>query len=126
MVPARFDGPSLATIHTAALPAAPGKAGERDDLLLQRMVRRYGQHAITIHLGHLSQKVGSVVGTSLEDVVLPLMDHFVGQRAREFVLAIRSLREGLRQQRNREPNLPMTRRAHAPALYGHAWADGRD
>jgi len=57
VVPARFDRPTLASVHTAALPAAPGKLGQREDFLLQRMINRDGQHAITIHPGHLPQKV---------------------------------------------------------------------
>src|SRR5574341_132084 len=123
---ARFDRRTLASVHTAALPAAPGKAGQCKDLLLQRMIDRDGQQAIAIHFSHLPQKVRPVIGTPLEDVILPLVNHFVRQRARDFVLAIDGLRGSSRQQRHRKPNLPMTRHVHAPALCGHAWTDGRD
>jgi hypothetical protein len=34
MVPARLNRPSLAAVHFAALPAAPGKSREGEDFLL--------------------------------------------------------------------------------------------
>src|SRR5215831_3200276 len=96
VVPARFDRAPLASIQTATLPAAPGKAGQCDDLFPQRVVHCNGQHAVAIHLGHLPQEVGPMIGPSLEDVILPLMNHLVRQRARDLVLAEWSLCEGSR------------------------------
>jgi hypothetical protein len=46
------------------------------------------QGAIPIHLGHLAEKIRSMIGSSLQDVVLPLMNHFVRQRAQDLLLAI--------------------------------------
>jgi hypothetical protein len=126
MVSLRLDRPALASVHMATLPAAPGKLGQCEDFLMEGMIDRNSQRTIAIHLGHLPEEVGSVVGASLGQVILPLMDHFMRQRARDFLFAIGRLCEGLREERQREPNLPITRSVHSPALLGHAWADSRD
>jgi hypothetical protein len=88
MMSAWLNRPSLASVDTAALPAAPGEAGEGKHFLLERMVDRDRQGAIPIHLGHLPQKFSSVIRPPLEDVVLPLMDHLMRESANELVPAI--------------------------------------
>jgi len=89
MVAAWLNGPSLASVDSAALAAAPGKAGQGKHFLLERMVDRNGQLAVTIHFGHLSQKVLAMIRPPLEDVVLPLVNHFMREGADEFVPAMR-------------------------------------
>jgi hypothetical protein len=46
------------------------------------------QSAVSIHLGHLAEKVHPMIRPPLQDVVLPLMNHFVRQRAQDLLLAI--------------------------------------
>ena len=46
------------------------------------------QGAVPIHLGHLAKKIRPMTRPSLQDVVLPLMNHFVRQRAHDLLLAI--------------------------------------
>jgi hypothetical protein len=46
------------------------------------------QGAVSIHLGHLAEKIRSMIRSPLQDVVLPLMNHFVRQGAHDLLLAI--------------------------------------
>jgi hypothetical protein len=46
------------------------------------------QGAVPIHLGHLAKKIRPMIRPPLLDVVLPLMNHFVRQRAHDLLLAI--------------------------------------
>jgi len=52
------------------------------------MVDCDGQGAVPIHLGHLAEKIWSMIRSPLQDVVLPLMNHFVCQRAHDLLFAI--------------------------------------
>lgn len=102
MVSARFDGPALAPVDATTLPASPGEFGESQHFFLQRMVERDRQRAVAIHLGHLAQEVLSMIRAAFQDIVLPLMDHFMGDGAAHFGLAIwRGGQEG-REERKRE------------------------
>lgn len=89
MVAAWLYGPALAAVDAAALAAAPGEFREGLHFCLKRMVDRDSQFAVTIHLAHLAEKVRSVVRSAFEQVELPLMDHFMGEGADEFVAAVR-------------------------------------
>src|SRR5512134_1682503 len=97
---ARLDRPALAPVDAAALPAAPGEAGKGEHFLLERMVDRDGQLAAAVHLGHLAQKFRSMIGPSLEQIVLPLMDHLMGESTDQLVAAIGSAgQEGLEERK---------------------------
>ncbi len=52
------------------------------------MVDSNRQGAVSIHLGHLAEKVHSMIRPPLQDVILPLMNHFVGQCVDDLLLAI--------------------------------------
>jgi hypothetical protein len=54
------------------------------------MVDGYCQGAVPIHLGHLAEKVRPMIRPPLQDVVLPLMNHFVRQRIHDLLLAVRA------------------------------------
>ena len=107
MVAARLNRPPLASVDPAALPAAPGKAGQGEHFLLERMVNRDGQDALTIHFGHLSQKVRAMVRTPLEDVVLPLVDHLVRESADELISAIGTACQQGFEERKRESDFTL-------------------
>jgi hypothetical protein len=47
--------------------------------------------AILVHAGHHAAKVLPVIRAPLEHIVLPLMDHFVGQRRRRFAIQVKVL-----------------------------------
>jgi hypothetical protein len=68
---------------------------------------------VPIHLGHLTEKIRPMIRSPLEDVVLPLMDHFVGQRAHDLLLAILAPLGGLLEQGKGEANLSLGRWAKA-------------
>jgi len=88
MVASGLYGFALAPVDATALPAAPGKFRKVQHFLLERMVNRDGQGAIAVHLSHLAQKVRSMIRSPFEDIVLPLMDHFMGEGAGQFIQSI--------------------------------------
>lgn len=88
MVATWLNRPPMAAVNPAALAAAPGKAGQGMHFLLERMIDRDGEFAITIHFAHLSQKVRAMVRAPSEDVVLPLVNHFMCEGADELMSAI--------------------------------------
>jgi len=88
MVPPGLNRPSLAAIHSSALPATPGKSREGENFLLQGMIDGDRQGPVPIYLGHLAEKIHAMIRPSLQNVVLPLMNHFVRQRVRNLLLAI--------------------------------------
>jgi hypothetical protein len=49
------------------------------------------QGAVSVYFGHLAEKIRSMIRPPLQDVILPLMNHFVCQRAHDLLLAARSL-----------------------------------
>src|SRR4029079_3885777 len=68
---------------------------------------------VLIHLGHFTEKICPMIRSPLEDVVLPLMNHFVGQRAHDLLLAVLAPLGGLLAQGKGEANLSLGRRAKA-------------
>jgi hypothetical protein len=68
---------------------------------------------VPIHLGHLAKKIRAVVRSPFQDVVLPLMNHFVCQRAHDLLLAVLAPLGGLLEQRKGEANLSLGRRTKA-------------
>lgn len=87
MVATWLNRPSLAAVDPAALAAAPSKAGQGMHFLFERMIDRDGEFAVAIHFGHLSEKIRAMVRAPLEDVVLPLVNHFMCEGAHEFISA---------------------------------------
>src|SRR3954463_7275963 len=113
MVPPGLDRPSLASGPSTALPTTPGAPREGGDFLLERMVKGNRECTRPIHLGHLTEKIRPMIRSPLEDVVLPLMNHFVRQRAHDFLLAVLAPLGNLREQGKRKANLSLGRRAKA-------------
>jgi len=111
MVPPRLNRPPLASVHSAALPTTPGKSRQGEDFLLQRMVDSDRQGAVPIHLGHLAEKSRPMIRPPLQDVVLPLMNHFVRQRIDDLLLAILAPSGDLLEQGKGQANFALGRRA---------------
>ena len=95
MVSTRLNRSSLASIYPAALPTAPSELCKSQDFLLQGMVDGDRESAVPIHLGHLPEKARPMVWPLFQNVVLPLMNHFVRQRAPNLLLAILALLDNL-------------------------------
>ena len=87
MVATWLNRPPLAAVNPAALAAAPGKAGQGMHFLLERMIDRDGEFAVTIHFDHLSQKIRAMVRAPSEYVVLPLVNHFMCEGADKLMSA---------------------------------------
>lgn len=94
-VAARVDGSSPATIDFSAPLASPDMSRERLHFLREGVINRDAQKPVTVDLPHLSTKVGPMVRSALQDVVLPLMDHLVGQCVEDDLFAARSIRRHL-------------------------------
>ena len=63
-----------------------------------------------------------MIWPAFEDVILPLVDHLVGERADEFVASERRAGEQRRQQGQRETDFPFRSFRHRPATPGGAGA----
>jgi hypothetical protein len=46
------------------------------------------QGSVPVHLGHLAEKIRSMIRPPFQDVVLPLMNHLVRQRIHDLLLAL--------------------------------------
>src|SRR5690349_5235311 len=68
--------------------------------------------AIAVHDGHHAMKLRSMIGTPLQDIVLPLVNHFVRQGSDEFVVRL------ILEQRNRQPNQSSFRVVHPRTCQG--------
>src|SRR5262245_18194847 len=122
MVAAWLNCPPLAAVDPAALAAAPGKAGQCMHFLFERMIDRDGEFAITIHFGHLSQKIRPMVRTSLEDVVLPLVNHFMCEGADELISATGSTAQQEFEEGERETDFALRGFVRSASTPGRAWA----
>ena len=111
MVPTRFNRSPLASVHSPAFLTAPGKSCEGEHFLLQRMVDGDGQCTAPIHLGHLAEKIRPMIRPPFQDVELPLMNHFVGQRVHDLLLAILASVGGLLEQGKGQANFALGGRA---------------
>jgi hypothetical protein len=56
------------------------------------------QGAVPIHLGHLAEKIRPMIRPPFQDIVLPLMNHFVRQRIHDLLLAVLASLGGLLEQ----------------------------
>src|SRR5438105_3575677 len=87
-------------VDPAASHTVPGVTEQGRHVVRQRMA--YGDaEAGPIHGCHHATKVVSVIRPTFADIVLPLMDHLVGQCAPHFGCRL------IVKQRNREPNQPV-------------------
>lgn len=75
--------------------------------LFERMIDRDGEFAMTIHFRHLSQKICAMVRASLEDVVLPLMNHFMCEGAYELISSAGSTAQQEFEERKREADFTL-------------------
>ena len=69
------------------------------------------QGPVSIHLGHLAEKILSMIWPPLEDVELPLMNHFVRECIHDLLLPILGCLDNLVEQGKREANLTLGWRA---------------
>ncbi len=77
------------------------------------MVDGDSQCAAPIHLGHLAEKIRSMIRPPFQDVVLPLMNHFVGQCVDELLFTILAPLECLLEQGKGQANFALGWRAKA-------------
>src|SRR5574340_571752 len=89
-VPSRLDGPALPSIDVSALLAAPGILGQGGHLSAKRVVDRDAE-AVLIHPHHHAAKIGAMVRAALQDIVLPLMDHFMRECGQGLAALVRAV-----------------------------------
>ncbi|MEX5281632.1 MAG: hypothetical protein NW700_08775 [Nitrospiraceae bacterium] len=78
-VEAGANGSSQATIDFSTPLTPPGMSRQRAHFVGEEMVNRDAEGPLPVDLPHFLSKIRPMVGAALEDVVLPLMDHLVGQ-----------------------------------------------
>lgn len=67
--------------------------------------------AAPIHLSHFAEEVRSMIRPPLQDVVLPLMNHFMRQRIYDFLFTILARLDDLLEQGKGEANFSLGRKA---------------
>src|SRR5687767_6003912 len=75
------------------------------------MVHGDRQGSISIHLGHLAEEIRPMIRLTLEDIELPLMNHFMRQRAHDFLFAILAPLNYLSEEGKGKANFAHSRRA---------------
>ncbi len=75
------------------------------------MVHGDRQGSVPIHLSHLAEKIRPMIRSTLQDIELPLMNHFMRQRAHDFLLAILGPLNDLSEEGKGEANFSHSRRA---------------
>ena len=122
MVPPRLNRASLPLVQSTTLLAAPGESSQGEDFLLQRMVDGDRQGPVSIHLGHLAEKILSMIWPPLEDVELPLMNHFVRERIDDLLLPIGAGFDDLLEQGQGEANFACDWRAKTLLTQPWSWS----
>jgi len=78
--------------------------------------------AVPIHFGHFAEKIRPMVRPPLQDIVLPLMNHFMRQRTHDLLLTILALFGDLLEQGKGQANLTPSRRANAIPIESRPWS----
>jgi hypothetical protein len=86
------------------------------------MVDGDGQRTVPVHLSHLAEKIHPMIWPALQDIELPLMNHFMGQCVDDFLLAVLVPLERLLEQRKREANFALGRWAKTILIQSWPWA----
>ena len=88
-MPARVDRPAVPPVDGPAMLAAPGVFCQGRDGPAERVIQRDAE-PILVHARHHAAKVRPMVRATLQDVVLPLVNHFMRQGDERFALWIRT------------------------------------
>jgi hypothetical protein len=80
---------SLSSIDPPTGCAPPGEWGQGQYFLLQRVVGGDRHFSRAVHFRHFSQKVRPMIRTTLQEIELPLMNHFMSDRVQELLFRIR-------------------------------------
>ena len=91
-VEAGVDGSSEATIDLSTPLAPPGMSRQRVHFVREGVINRDVKRPVPVDLSHLPSKIRPMIGPALEDVVLPLMDHLVGQGVQDELFAAQAIR----------------------------------
>lgn len=111
-MPPWLNGPALAAVDGATMLAAPGILGQGGHGSAQRVIDRNAE-AVLVHARHHATKIETVIRAPLQDVILPLMNHFVRQGHHGLVLLLRAV---ALKQNCREADAPSS-----PLFVGGLW-----
>ena len=90
-MPARLNGPTVSLVDATAVLAPPGISGQSGHFFAQRVIDR-DTETISIHPGHHATKISAMIRATLQDIVLPLVNHFVRQGHDGFVVLLQVVR----------------------------------
>ena len=85
-----LNAPALPPVDGAAVLAAPGIFGQSSYFFAEGVVDRDAE-TIFIHPCHHATKIQSVIRAAFQNIVLPLMDHFMRQCRQGLVVLVGSL-----------------------------------
>jgi hypothetical protein len=84
----------------------PSKSRQGQDFLFQRVVGRDRYFSRTIHLRHLFQEGSPMIRSPLQEIKLPLMNHFMSNGVQEFLFRIGRSGPKPREEWKRQANFP--------------------
>jgi hypothetical protein len=105
----RLNGPALTPVDGAALLAAPGIFCQGGHFFAQRVIDRDAK-AVLIHTRHHATKIHPVIRTTLQDIVLPLVNHFVRQGHDGLVILLKIVLEEDRRESDASSSREFVRR----------------
>jgi len=97
---------SLPSIDPSTVCASPGESRQGQYFLFQRVVGGDRHFSRTIHLRHLLQKGQPMIRSTLQEIKLPLMNHFMSDGVQEFLFRIGRSGPKPREEGKRQANFP--------------------
>ena len=89
-MPPRLNAAALSAVNGAAPLAAPDILGQGRDVFAHRVVDGNAE-AFLVHPCHHAAKVHSMIRAALQNIVLPLMNHFMRQRRQDLMILMWSV-----------------------------------
>lgn len=101
-----LDRFSLSSIGPPTVCAPPGESRQGQYFLLQRVVGGDRHFSRAVHFRHLSQEGQPMIRPTLQEIELPLMNHFMSDRIQELLFRIRGSVAESHKERERQANFP--------------------
>lgn len=83
----RLNGSALPLVNATAVLAPPSISGQGGHFFAQRVIDRDAE-AVLVHARHHAPKIHTVIRAALQNIVLPLMNHFMRQGHDGFVILL--------------------------------------
>ncbi len=89
-MPSGLNAAALSPVNGTALLAAPGELSQCRDLFVHRVIDG-NTEAMPVHPAHHAAEICSMIRAALQNIVLPLVNHFMRQRRDSLLVSVRSV-----------------------------------